>query len=93
MTIRSVKATEALEKPPAIKTSRSRWLLDDHDKPRKSPSNKKVTTQLLGNISKNNKIYPKFDLPRYNHYGLKLKTYMPPVKKEFFSFLSSVVEK
>ena len=29
----SVKATEALEKPPAAKPSRSRWLADDDTKP------------------------------------------------------------
>ena len=93
MTIRSVIATVAFEKPPAAKPSRSRWLPDDLENPSVSASNKKVIIQLFGNFSQNNKIYPKFDLSRYNHYGLKLKTYMPPVKKELVSFRSSVVEK
>ena len=34
MTSPPVKATEALEKPPAAKPLRSRWLPDDDPKPR-----------------------------------------------------------
>ena len=47
MTSPPVKATEALEKPPAAKPLRSRWLPDDDPKPRVNASYKKMERQLL----------------------------------------------
>ena len=43
----SVKATEALERPPAAKPLRSRWLSDDDPKPRATTSYKKVPRQFV----------------------------------------------
>ena len=42
MTSLSVKATDALEKSPAAKPLRSRWLPDDDPKPRVNASYKRV---------------------------------------------------
>ena len=44
MTSPPVKATDALEKPPAAKPLRSRWLPDDDPKPRINVSYKIVLT-------------------------------------------------
>ena len=38
MTSPSIKATEALEKPPAAKPLRNRWISDDYPKPRVNTS-------------------------------------------------------
>ena len=46
MTSPSVKATKALEKSPAAKPLRSRWLPDDDPKPRVNGSRKKVPRQF-----------------------------------------------
>ena len=48
MTSPSVKATETLEKPPAAKPLRSRWIPDDDPKPRVNTSYKKVPRQFIG---------------------------------------------
>ena len=93
MTSPSVKATETLEKPPATKPLRSKWIPDDVPKPSVNVSYSKVRRQFIERHPNNNKTYPKFDYRRCNHYGLKLRTYMPPVKKSPFSFLRSAVEK
>ena len=42
MTYPSVKAKEALEKPPAAKPLRSKWIPEDYLKPRVNTSYKKV---------------------------------------------------
>ena len=42
-----VKATDALEKPPAAKPLRSRWIPDDDPKPRVNTSYKTVPRQFL----------------------------------------------
>ena len=48
MTSPSVKATEALEKPPTAKPLRSMWLLEYDDKPGIDVSYKKVPRQFIG---------------------------------------------
>ena len=47
MTSPPVKATDALEKPPAAKPLRSRWVPDDDPKPRVNTSYKTVPRQFL----------------------------------------------
>ncbi len=47
MTSPSVKATAALEKPPAAKPLRSRWFPEDDAKPRVNTSYKKVPRQFF----------------------------------------------
>lgn len=42
-----VKATDALEKPPAAKPLRSRWIPDDDPKPRVNTSYKTVPRQFV----------------------------------------------
>ena len=42
-----VKVTEALEKPPAAKPLRSRWIPEDDAKPRVNTSYKKVPRQFV----------------------------------------------
>ena len=42
-----VKATEALEKPPAAKPLRSRWLPNDDPKPRVNVNYRKVLKQFV----------------------------------------------
>ena len=42
-----VKATDALEKPPAAKPLRSRWIPEDDPKPRVNTSYKKVPRQFV----------------------------------------------
>ena len=42
MTIPPVKATEALDKPPAAKLLRSRWIIDDDLKPKVNINYRKV---------------------------------------------------
>ena len=93
MTSPSVKATEVLEKLPAAEPLRSRWILEDDPKPRVITSYKKVRRQFLGKHPKNNKIYPKFVLRRYNQCFVNLTTYIPPVKKCLFALLRLAVEK
>ena len=41
-----VKATDALEKPPAANPLRSRWIPEDDPKPRENTSYKKVPKQF-----------------------------------------------
>ena len=47
MTNPPVKATEALEKPPAAKPLPSRWIPDDDAKPRVNTSYRKVPRQFV----------------------------------------------
>lgn len=42
-----VKATEALEKPPAAKPLRSRWIPDDDDKPKLDAICKALSKSLV----------------------------------------------
>ena len=42
-----VKATDALEKPPAAKPLRSRWIPDDDPKPRVNTGCKKVPRHFM----------------------------------------------
>ena len=58
MTSPSVKATEALEKPPTAKPLRSMWLLEYDDKPRIDVSYKKVPRQFVPRRKRKS--------PRYN---------------------------
>ena len=46
-----VKATDALEKPPAAKPLRSRWIPDDNPKPRVNAIDKKVPKQFIKKVS------------------------------------------
>ena len=55
MTNPPVKATEALEKPPAAKPLRSRWIPDGDPMPRVNTSYKKVPRQF---VSKRTRKYP-----------------------------------
>ena len=47
MTNPPVKATEALEKPPAAKALPSRWIPDHDDKPRVNVSYQKAPRQFI----------------------------------------------
>ena len=47
MTSPPVKATKALEKPPAAKPLRSRWLPDDDPKPRVNTHYNKVLMEFI----------------------------------------------
>ena len=47
MTSRPVKATEALEKPPAAKPFSSRWIPDEDPKPRVNVNYRKVLKQFV----------------------------------------------
>ena len=47
MTSPPVKATDALEKPPAAKPLRSRWIPDDDPKPRVNVNYRKVPRQFI----------------------------------------------
>jgi len=93
MTSPSVKATEALANPAAAKLLLGILGFYDETKPRVISSYKKVRRQFLGKHPKNNKIYPKFVLRRYNQCFVKLTTYIPAVKKCPFAFLRLAVEK
>ena len=47
----SVKATEALEKPPAAKALPSRWIPPDDPKPRVNVGYRKVPRQFIKEVS------------------------------------------
>ena len=51
MTNPPVKATEALEKPPAAKALPSRWIPPDDPKPRVNVSYKRVPRQFIKKVS------------------------------------------
>ena len=53
MTSPPVKATDVLEKPPAAKRLRSRWLSDDDPKPRVNTSYKKVLREFVPRRTRN----------------------------------------
>ena len=51
MTNPPVKATDALEKPPAAKPLHSRWIPEDDPKPGVNTSYKKVPKQFIKKVS------------------------------------------